>query len=75
MKINHYSGRDRAALRYAIAHGRLWGWIQSGAQQFEKILLVGWRLEKKLGGHDYNINLLEKSGGGAQFLEVNLTHS
>ena len=30
---------------------------------------------KKLGGHDYNINLLEKSGGGAQFLEVNLTHS
>ena len=32
-------------------------------------------LPKKLGGHDYNINLLEKSGGGAQFLEVNLTHS
>ena len=32
---------------------------------------------KKLGGHDYNINLLEKSGGGggAQFLGVNLTHS
>jgi len=30
---------------------------------------------KKLGGDDYNINLLEKSGGGAQFLEVNLTHS
>jgi len=45
------------------------------AQQFEKFLLVGWRLEKKLGGDDYNINLLEKSGGGAQFLEVNLTHS
>jgi len=42
------------------------------AQHFEKILLVGWRLEKKLGGHDYNINLLEKSGGGAQFLGVNL---